>query len=488
MPDTAVAVVRCVDPPAAVTALLAALGPVPAGVPDAVRAQLGIGITMVRAFCDGDVGAFADRMARGGAALGFELAAGGPQPVVVLRPGDAAAARRWCGEHASGWRVRAHGDCLVLTRGDATAGAATGRWGTESFGEAAALQATIDLAPLRVAAGSQWPAWERLDGPARVLLAPIVHALGSGTRCSLALHAADGLRLCASIDASVRGSPLGALLPAVAPHAELSLPADGVASLRLDRSFTQLLRTPQQFLDPAQAVVAQSFLSIADGIDGASTSFVDDLLGGLVEPFVLHVLPPEPEADGPVPLLQLPGFALVAPLRTAAAGELVLQAARMLATIANVERQQRGRAMFLVRPMRTETGHGLVAEPGPWRGPGAVPLDLALSPTVWIERGYVVVASTHAAAMRVLQSPGEVPQSPSGDHLLVRGAPLAAWLAANRPVVELGRMLDEGEDRAAASRFFDLVQAVVAALHSVQWSLDVGDDVTRAELVLERAR
>ena len=490
MPDAAVAVVRCADPSAAVAALLGALGAVPVGMPDVVKVQIGVGIAMLRAFCDGDVAPFVARLAAGGVAIGWQLTAAGPEPTVVLRPGDAAAARRWCGEHLPQWRLRGQGDCLVLTRsGAAGEPTATGRWANTEFGDVAAVQAVVDLEALRNAAGDQWPTWERLDGPQRILFAPLVAALGMGRRGQLALHLDAGLRIAAHFDASLRAASTAGLLTDPAPHVELPLPDSSIARVRLDRSFTRLLRTPQQFLGPAQAVVAQSFVSIADAIDGASSSFVEDLLGGLAEPFVLHVLSAEPEASRDSALL-LPEFALVAPLATTNAGELVLRAARTLSTIANVERQQRGRTQFWLRAMRTETGHGLTAEPMPWRGPGAPPVELAMTPTVWIERGHVVVATTHSAALRVLQAtaPESAPTSRTGDRLAVRGAPLAAWIADNRGVLELGRMLDEGEDRAAASRFFDIVQAVVGAVQSVALSIDVDAAATRVELRLERSR
>lgn len=487
VPDAAVAVVRCVDPPASVTALLAALGPAPAGLPATAQARLGVGIAVVRAFCGGDAVAFVDRLARGGAALGLLPTGNGLQPMLVLRPGDVAAARRWCADTLPTWRVRGTADTLVLTPAAVPAPEPGARWASSSFGPEAAVQAEIDLAAARALAGARWPAWERLDGPARVLAVAVVPALAAAAIGHVGLHVDGGVRLAASVDASVRALPLAELLADAAPRAELAPPAGALASLRLDRSLVRLLRTPERFLTPPQVVVAQSFLSIADAVDGPA-SFVDDLLGGLGEPFVLHVLPASTDAAADEAPLALPEFALVAPLRQPAAGDLVLRAARVLATIASVERQQRGKVPFLMRPMRTETGHGLVAEPGPWRGPGVAPVDVALSPTVWIERDHVVLASTQRAALACVQAPALAAAAPAGDRLVVHGAPLAEWLARNRAIVELGRMLDEGEDRAAAREFFDVLQAVLGALGALHGTVDADADRTRMELRLERAR
>jgi len=200
------------------------------------------------------------------------------------------------------------------------------------------------------------------------------------------------------------------------------------------------------------------------------------------------VSPITPVDDGPAPRLLLPGLAITAPLRDPAAEAILFRAAQLLLIIANAERAQRGQSLFTARMERGERGRGLTAEPMSWRGPGAPPIEQALSPTLWCENGVVVIASTKAAALAVVQRAR--PQAPvrSGDEVVFRGEAVALALASSRRVLELARMLDEGEDAVAASRFFDVLLVASGAIRGARLRVQYGAASTQLELLLERVR
>ena len=130
----------------------------------------------------------------------------------------------------------------------------------------------------------------------------------------------------------------------------------------------------------------------------------------------------------------------------------------------------------------------LVAEPAAWRGPGAPPLDLALTPTLWTENGIVVLASTREAAAAIVARAGQGRSEPSGDQLMLHGPAIAAWIADHRRVLQLARMLDEGEDAGDAAGFYDAVLAIAAALRTLAVHVQCDEATTRASLTAERAR
>lgn len=167
---------------------------------------------------------------------------------------------------------------------------------------------------------------------------------------------------------------------------------------------------------------------------------------------------------------------------------MLFRAAEALFLISNAERAQRGQVLFPARSRRTEAGRGLVGEPTPWRGPGAPPVEQALSPTVWCENGYVVLASTQAAAMAVIAAAKSPVSVTPSDTLLLRVAEWAPVLAASRSVLELGRVLDEGEGPIAAAHFFDVLTTVAAAVRELSLSVHCDASTTAFELTLARVR
>jgi hypothetical protein len=356
--------------------------------------------------------------------------------------------------------------------------------------EPAPVVAAVDLRALR-----GWPQLQglrvaSLDGPGRFLVGPWLAAVEQGDWLVAGLRGEPRPTLTVVVDRGQTG--LAAVVPGTPPgeRAALPLAPAGLLALRLDRSWLALLREPERFL-PADGVAAvRSFVSIADALDGASSSFVDDLVGGLCEPLELHVLPPDPPLDGPeaTPLLQLPGFALVAPLRAAAAGDIAWRMAQAIALVTNAERVQRHERPFVVRVEPGAAGRALVAELPPWRGPGRPEFVQALSPTLRLEAGWLVLASTRGAAAAVLAARGQPRPLPAGDHLVVHGGAIAQWWRDHRAVVLLGRRLDTGASDAALAEWFDGVGAVAAALARVELAIESGPAATRLQLVVEGRR
>lgn len=505
VPDTAVAVAASADPVAALQAWTALLAPVPEGLPADLVARIGVGITALRIALDGSTEAWLQQLAGGGLVLAVLPPLPGAQweLLALTRPADPAAAAAWCARHADRVHCVTQGDRLVfgssaaaVERVRAPSAPAPGRWAAAGFASVAGGDATIDamadLEALRAWLGPRAPDLARLGGAARFVFAPIVHALAAAPTLHLQLRAdASRLRVALRAEASLRAAPFAALLATGAATARPELPADGLVSLTLDRSLRALLAEPARFLAADDAQAVQGFLSIADALDGARSSFVADLLGGLREPMTLQVLPPaaaDEAADtaSPTPIV-LPEFVVSVALADEAAVDVLFRTARVLATIVNAERAQRGEAPFLMRRLRDDSGHGLVAEPPPWRGPGSAPVDRQLSPTLWIGGGRVALASTrHAAQATLARPPG--PASAGGDTLVLRGPAIAAAIAGSRSALELGRMLDEGEDRAEAQRFFAALIAVAEAIAELRATVQLDAATTRLELDLERRR
>jgi len=498
LPDEAVAVVVIDDPRSAVTELRAALG----DVPPALREHFGFaawaGLAAAWVAVDGDPAAFAATAAGGGAVLAAVPAPAGPRLIALLRPTDLAATEAWFAKFADHTPRATYGELLVVgSHRDLVArmqrrlgeDGPVSRWADFDFGPHAPLRGAIDLARVRAAAGEPAKPFAEHDAGARFLLLPLLYAATTAEAATFALAGGERLVLRASAATSARGGPLGDLFARPTANAALALPAGGLSLLRLDRSLHALLAQPERFLAPDEVLAVQGFLSIADAIDGAHSSFVDDLLGGLEEPLALHVLPVTPPLDGGPSRLQLPGFAVVARAKDPAVHEVLGRAAGALVLVANAERQQRGQSPFPMRARSTETGHGFVAEPLPWRGPGDPPIEHGLSPTLWFENDHIVLASTHEAAMAMAAATREERRDARGGDLLVlRGPEWADAIAASRDVLETGRVLDEGETPAVAKRFFDVLLVVARALREVALHVECDDTRTTLELSLERAR
>lgn len=501
LPDACLLAVEIEDGGRAFAALRQAVGGVPRDLPDELRLALGVGLMALPQLLGGRAEVLAPQLAGGGAAFGVLPHGGRPVPLLVLRPHDMTAALAWCERSPQRLQFRQHDELLLLAPTaaalallQAQAAAGPGRFASWQLdadaGEHPIASAWVDLDGLRALLppdGRQFGAG--LDGGGRFLLGGLVSVLQRAGRLTAVLRGGAALQLCVRADAGVDDG-FAELMPARGrPRSLPSAPPGTVLTLALDRSLRQLLQAPQRYLTAEQATSARAFLSVADQLDGY-TSFVDDLLGGLREPWTAMLLAPQEVATAEPAPLQLPELVVVAAIADAKVEAILSRLAQAFVLIADGERGKRRQPPFHTRALRGDDGlHGLIAELPPWRGPGAPPFEQALSPTLAFGGGHVVVASTEAAARAVLTAlgaAGAAPPSVRGDHLALSGPALAATLQRDFGPLVLARMLDEGEDRKAAERFWRAAIAVAGAVDSIVLDVTAEADATTLRLEVRR--
>ena len=503
LPDAALVALEIADPPAAVRALLKALGPVPADLPATTRAQISLGLVGLSVTLGSTPERWAQRIAGGGAVVGWMPHRGKAVAVAITRPGDLVAASGWC-ERVLG---RGHhdlvGEHLLLASAPGALpklrehlDTRASRWAKVAsapaiVGQAPAIvRAIVDVGGLRDQLQGAWPGVAKLEPGSRWLLAPFVGWLEDATWARASLAVDDGIHIEATADASVRGREVGGLLVDV-PRPLPRCGEDVVLSLRFERSLHRLFAESAKFLDEDGVLSLQEFLSIADGLDGPATSFVEDGLGGLGEPLDLLVFgtPPVEPQEERAPLL-LPQFAFVTSIRGEQTEAMFTRMVRIFGTIVNAERQQQGKSAFLVRSRRGEdgVGRGIVAESRAWSGTGKPPLEQHLTPTIWFERGHVALASTQQAAIRAIDAAcAAAPGASRGDRMRVHGPALAAVLRNNHRVLVMSRMLDEGELPEPADDYFRVLESVAAAIGVLEVSCTAQDEETKFGVTLRRS-
>lgn len=498
LPDAVAVVGQVPDPPAAARALLAALGPVPTDLPDEVRGLVGLGLTVAVGFLGGGLQEVLADLAPGGVVFGLMPGPGRPQLLALARvtQPDAAVARLV--RFGQGLHSRLEGHHLLLA--DSAAGvqlladrlALPGRWAADPGGIApdALAGLWLDLDALRAAAPpDRRRVVDRMDAGGRFLLGPAAAAIDASRRVTVTVHAGASIRLRVHSDGGADGSPLAALLARGGSERTLPAPPPGTGVvLSLDRSLGALLAAPARFLPEAGVAGVDAFLSIADQLDGR-TSFVDDLLGGLVEPFHVYLrMPTNAPAAGDLPLL-LPEFAAVAGVADGRVLPILDRMAQLFTLIVNAERAQQNRFPFVTRRLRREGCSGLVAEPVEWRGPGAPPAEAAISPTLLFTDGHVILASTQAMALALQeQIRAGATVAARGDLLALSGAPAAEWIRRNRAVLAMARVLDEGEGENVSRRFVAAAAALAAAVQRLELRLQVDGGHAILELELWRAQ
>ncbi|MCR9243653.1 MAG: hypothetical protein NXI31_01385 [bacterium] len=497
LPPDCVAVATVVAPGRLVADLGAAIGPVPDGLPPAVQGMVSAGMLFVRTRLGGSIERFVNRVAGNGLAFGVQLRRGRPVPLLVLAAREPVDAVEFF--ERIGAAVHHEPDTDIVLVSSPHGGLDTLRAGWRASRSAepqsrpaaapdAAVHGRVDLSALRDVV--DWPSVTGLDAAGKVLFAPLLAVLPASAHLDVELDVSDVLQLTLRCDGSgLQTRWRGLMAEGGGDRSRPPLPADGLLQLTLDRSLTALLRQPERFLSESETLDVQSFLSIADAIDGAATSFVEDLMGGLEEPIVLTVFDAPDGDDTARSPLALPGFALSAGIADVRVEPVMRRAAQVLTLIINGERAQNRQRPFMVRRAWSEHGKGLCAEPPMWRGPGRPPVEDGLSPTLLFGQGHVVLASTHAAADRLLAALRESgPRVTRGDRLELRGPAIAAALERARRPLELARMLDEGETETAAKRFWDAAIVLVRAIGRLEVTADYAADGTTLGLTLERAR
>jgi len=502
LPAETVLVVECADVRATVAGLYAALAPLPPAA-QALGVLWQVGLL---AECGTDLDGVLGVLAPGAALLGLvPVASGGPRAVVLARIDDAAAVRRLAARLPR-LGIELHGGvCALFPR---AADAAVWRAFVASARPRLVHRADfrrdapelgpglvrlwVDLAALRRA--SPRASFDRLDPGGRVLLGPLAAALDRAHRLDAVLRLQDGaIRLMARADGSAFGSPAGLLLARPgAPRRPPKAPAGTIAAVYLDRSLRAYLQHAERLLPAATAARVRGEAANLDQLAGG-VSFVDDVLGGLEEPWSFLVVSPEPAVDdvdaNPRPRVVLPGFALVARLTDERAAARATRAFYRLSAVLSAQRLQRRLPPRLAQP-RTANGLRLHVMRGwPYAGAGEPPTGEQIEATLLCTAGHIVVASTPACALAVARALGEPDRAVVGDAVRLDPAALADVLRRNRSGLVLARVLDEGESQAQAGTFVDGLCAALELLGAIELDVQPGAEATTLCLtVTERAR
>ena len=523
MPDDVLVVVEASDAVAFVGDLFVTLGAVPKDLPETVRTEIALGLTAIRLGLGATPSVLARQLAQGGFAVGLRFGKDGAvEMLLALRPGDAKAARAFLLKAGEALQVVERGEWLFAASSGAgcdallaQVAAPNGRWAkwpgaedlaTNAVAAESPLRAYLDLKALRAHGGLD-KKLANMVGAVRFLLAPLLPALWSAPRATIELHAGASLRLTMRAEqAPVAGdanasTPMAAgdvavvlpwreLLVAGQKERTIIAPPDGaLAVLSLDRSVRKLLEQPEHFLLPAEVTQVQAFLAVADQLDGPRSSFVADLVGGLVAPFTLYVLAPTPPFLSDAPLLLLPGIALLARTQNAQSERVLSRTAQVLLLIGNAERAQRHEVPFVLRKVNDlgDGVHGLTATLPEWRKQTLPPTEYGIEPSLLFGFDHMVLASNLAAAQAMLlQVKNGAQQALSGDVLLLHGMPIAAAVEQSQRPLLLARMLDEGESEATANRFYEIAKGLLRALDFLALRMHASASHTSFEIELRR--
>ena len=484
------AMVTLQDGPATLGALGRALGPVPGGLPLEIRTGLGLAWLGLRARLGRPHDELVNLLVPGPAVLAVVVRDGRPVPLFTSRVLDPEAVSSLLEEFPDIPGVVA-GEVLAV--GPEARGLDSLLPGLSDPGAEQGLRIHADLHQLRALGGlGDRSISQGLNGGMRFLFGPWVRIWErAGSLDGEVVATEPGVELRVRLDATMVGDPWQELTArGNAPRLAPAPPGDTVAFFSLDRQLLGLFGNLRQMLSEEDVASAQSFLSGVDQLMGGA-SFVQDLLGSLAEPMHVYVLDPEEHLPpGERPHIRLPSLALVAQLRdgsTRTVKNILERTARFLLLVTNAQRTMNDQTPFRLRRESGDGFAGLVAEPMEWRGPGSPPTEHGLSPTLLFAHGHVVLATTRGGAMSILGSLSEGRTVELiGDHLEVRGPALARVLRRNQSVLQMTRVLDQGETLAESKRFWQTVNAVLDAFPSIRLEVRSDGDETHASLSVRR--
>lgn len=490
LPDACIAVALVPDPVAAVARIGEALGEVPAELPEEQRALIGIGLLALPRILGGTPAELAERLGKGGMALGLVLDGAAPAVVAVAQPGDVDAAIEWVRTKPQ-LRWKREGGTLLLAStvgalGRFDAAQPTGAWAGRFGGAAPATAvALVELDLVRVRELQGEAATAQPEGFGAALLFPGLVAAGKvANTLRLELHGGEELRIEAALGALEDAGAIAALANGFRARAVPAVDDRFLLYASLDRSLHALFGGAAGDGALAQDAAVSGFLATADLLDGPN-SFVDGLLGRLEEPIHLMVFETPPASAGE-PMFVLPGLALAARMKDAKVAEVMEQVLGFVNIIGNAERGQRNQQPFLIERLADGEARGLTSVMTDWRGPGLPPLEAAIQPTVLVQDDLLAVATTQDAARRALAALRGPSQQVEGDLLVVRGAPLAASLERDLAPLVLARQLDEGETAEEARRFWTSAIVLLRELDGLRWGYGTRDGALRAWLSLRR--
>ena len=324
----------------------------------------------------------------------------------------------------------------------------------------------VNLAALRPG-----PIWPGFDPAARVLFGPLVRSIDRADRIDGRFDIeGDVLLLSGRLDGDLASDPLEPdRLYAVgrATRSVPGMPEGAVACVSLDRDLTEVFEHPDRWLNEDGTREVQTFLSVASLILGAGKEFDADLLGGLDLPITLFVARTEPSEYAERPRVVLPAFTLVCPVVESSRRfeNMLNRALGFLVAVANPERIENKEAPLVVRGGSRDGYRFQSVLYGDWEGPGEPPTEFGLSPSLLFAHDHLILSSTVEGAVEMARSleKAEVRQV-TGDFLKISGAVAADLIDANRRVLSVSRVLDEGERLAEAEFFIDTVAAVLRVL------------------------
>ncbi len=308
-------------------------------------------------------------------------------------------------------------------------------------------------------------------------------------RCASRLDAtlvwnAGSLRLAGQLNAPLDES-ISYLASGVEPYSMPPDPEGMLGRLVFDRSLSDFWSSFSPSKSEQTAIDA--FLSIADLLLG--TSFVDELLPALGEPLVVFAIREAVDGDVQSPI-DIPGIALVAPIRDPKLVPILRSFVQRIAMIVSNERREKGLVPFGLRRGKTNRGESLwIAEPEEWRGPEPTPLACTLSPTFAIGTEHVVIATTENSARAMLDALASKPVMKSrGDGLQISMPGLLDYMKRNRPTLILNKVLDEGVTVAKAEEEQVFLSAVIGLFERLQVSIMHDDKKTDFEVRLGAGR
>lgn len=337
---------------------------------------------------------------------------------------------------------------------------------------------------------------ERAAGKPEVqfLLGPTLALLGSAPSVVLSLRIrGEDVRLSA-LGSGLPTSAARRLLPDGAPaDAARARAAGDVLAARLYRDLRGLFAARGELFPPQiQPAFAEAESTLALFFGGRDVA--EDVLPHLSPWFELVAREVE-FAQGARPDAELPALALLARVDDPAAlgGDLVAAFQTMISLV-NVDRAQQARpSMRLsIEPHAgTTITSARFAPPEPGTG---VDLRYNLEPACALV-GDTFVIGTHRALVAELASecaaggPG-TDAVDGAERLRLEGRALEELARAQRELLVMGRVLDEGRERGAAEGEIDLLIDLLARLDEIELRAErVGDDALRATLSLElRAR
>lgn len=192
----------------------------------------------------------------------------------------------------------------------------------------------------------------------------------------------------------------------------------------------------------------------------------------------------EPDfGTGTRPAIDLPGLAVIVPVRSEEAGEAWIEAFQTVVAISNVEAAQQGRRGLRLGLERH--GEVTISRAHAGSGDGAERGDLRdnLVPAVATRNGLVILA-THVSLVHEvldrLDRGRQVDEPPGGEQGALDIGAIARLVDRHRAPLALQKRLEEGLSADDAEREIEILRAILASFGRLEWSVSTGGPTTLA--------